>query len=212
MTTYFCLMVRGGRRGFRFGGDEALFFEDGINAAAYHHGEEIFRDGLRMKHFSGSAVFHGEIGKRDFGDLAFLEGGRNAFALQREQAEIDGIAEEEAVDRIGDEAGDADIAQRARRGPARAGAVIAAADDEIAARHFVDPARTVGGEHCRGLFLFAARVNIARQHQISVDVVAEFPDAPRDDRTHPKASEVKSPAWAMTPAIADAATVAGEAM
>src|SRR5271169_2712392 len=56
-------------------------------------------------------------------------------------------------------------------------------------------------------------MDVAGQHEIGVDVVAELPDASADRHcAHDSASLVNAPGWVITPATAEAATVAGEAM
>src|SRR5690242_7546808 len=124
--------------------DQPLFFQQRVDAARCHQRQQLLRDWRYRQYRGRLAVAHGPGVERDVGGLALLEGGVNAGAFERQKAEADRIAEEKAVDRIGDQRAKPEIAQRACRRPARSGAEIAAADDDVAGPHLVDPARPVG--------------------------------------------------------------------
>src|SRR5262249_22387717 len=143
------------------------------------------------------------------GDVALVEGGAAAQTFEREEAEIDAVAEEQAVDRFGDQERHAEIAQRARGRTIRAHAIIAASDDRVAALHLVNPSRPVGGETGTRLLRLGLHHDRAWQHQVGVDVIAEFPE-PGEDHARSPAKNLS--AEAIRPSSAEAATVAGEAM
>ena len=97
------------------GRDQAFPLKLRENAAVEHQRDQVFRKSLGLKHDAGLAVADGEIVGRHLGGLAFGEGRVNARALQGEQTEVDGVAEEYIGRRFNDQAGDADVAQRQRR-------------------------------------------------------------------------------------------------
>src|SRR5258708_39904811 len=94
------------RRFLRHRRDETAFFKDGIDPAAAHEREQILGYGERRQHLVGRDIPHREFIERDLGALSFLEGARDTGTFEREEAEIDAVAKEQPVDRIGEEAGD----------------------------------------------------------------------------------------------------------
>src|ERR1019366_4080669 len=122
---------------------------------------------------------------------------------------MDAIAEKQSVDRLGQKTTEPDIAQGHGRRSARPYTVIFTAYDDVAFLHHVDPTGPVRLEDVTGLLSFRQIERWSRHHEVGVDVVAEFPYSPRDHRFPPA---MNSPGWVITPAIADAATVAGDAM
>src|SRR5262245_40080393 len=113
----------------------------------------------------------------DLCDVSFLERLVHTRAFHRGKGEIHAIAEEKTVDRWSDEAGDAQVLERARRRPARAHAEVLAADEDVAGLHQVHPAGPVGVEYVLGLLRGRQVERLDRQDQVSIDVVADFPGA-----------------------------------
>src|SRR4051812_2082937 len=144
--------------------------------------QQPLRHRAGVQYRAGIAVAHDPVADRYLGGLAFLEGSMHAGAFEREKTEADCIAKEQAVDRLGHQGAEPDITQRARRRPARPGAEIAAADDNVAGRDLVDPAGPVRGEDRARLLRLARSQERPRQHQVGVNIVAEFPDTPRPHR------------------------------
>src|SRR5690606_36714247 len=108
-------------------------------------------------------------------------------AAERLQPVADAVAQEQGIDAVGDHAGDADIDEGAGCRAARAAAETSAGDDDVALPHLVDPAGAHRAEQCAGLGFLGAVEDIARHHDVGVDVIPEHPDAARD---HDSASAV----------------------
>ena len=132
-------------------------------------------------------------------------------AFEREEAEVDRIAEEQAVDRFRDEAAETDIAQRARRRPARPGAEIAAADDDVAGRIWSTQPGRLAANTARAC---SASVAVNSGPGNIRSVLMSSPNfQTRPVRSSRMTLSRYSPASAMLRRpTAEAATVAGEAM
>ena len=146
----------------------------------------------------------------ELGRVAFLERRGHARAFERQKAEIDRVAEEQAVDRLRQQEADAAIAQRARRRPGRAHAEIAPADDGVALLHWsTQPGRLAvnTARACSSALAIQVRPGSIRS------VLMLSPNfQTRAALITTRLPSKNSAALAMWPASAEAATVAGEAM
>src|SRR5437763_16665078 len=97
--------------------DQPLRFEQRVDAAGCHQRQQLFRYRQDRQQGAALAAAHGPALDRNFRGVALLECGVNAAAFECHKAEADRISEEQAVDRLGDERAEPEIAQRACRWP-----------------------------------------------------------------------------------------------
>src|SRR5262249_58395371 len=83
--------------------------------------------------------------------VAFADYFPDTRAFHRGQRVVDAVAIEKSVERFGNDRGDPEPLQEQRGRTARAGSKIAAAHQDVSGPHFINPTRSIGGEHLADL-------------------------------------------------------------
>src|SRR6266850_3367711 len=169
--------------------------------AVAHHLHEVRRDRFALQRFTGGEIRDFALLERNPKQVAVADTPRLG-AYHRRQAEVEGIAVEEAGEGFGHQRRHAEVLERRRRLLARgAGAEVAAADNHFSRLHAAGELWKERLEAVRCDFRDAELHVAPRRDGVGVDVVAEHPGP------HCRSSRGSQ----MRPAAALAATVYGEA-
>src|SRR5262245_10704671 len=103
--------------------------------------------------------------------VAFGDQVPDAGTLHRGERVVDAVTIEESVESLGSDGGDSKPLQKQRSGTTRPGSEIAPTHQNVPRSHFINPSRSIGGEHVAYLVLQRLAEHRLWHHQVGVKVV-----------------------------------------